>query len=523
MRHGWWLALAAMGCIQEPRSGSDAEDMRVMVVVGADAVVDPDAVTPDAAVGVEPDAVAEPDAAAAPPDAAGPGHDAALEPDVSPAPDAAPPAPDVAPVPAGPLAIELTWRTPGDANEADGEGSDVDLHLLHPSGVGFSLAPLDLYYANPGPDWGAPGPEHDASLDIDDTNGAGPELITAGVLEETEPLGGGYLVGVHYYRSENFLGGGDWGHTFARLRVLADGEVVFDSDAEWGPEGLRLNAREETYVPVALHVAEGVVEVEALPRVRLAELPRALPVVGLYCDATARVHACAPRHRCVDEQCEPRDDLAGPEGECEVELDCQIGLRCVEPEGVCAGDSDLDGRCNDAPEGRRCVEGLYCLEVDGVGACAAPVDEGDACDPERCAAGLACRDGVCGAPIARGEPCEPRAGAAVCVEDAYCRADEEGGGVCSDFQDVGEPCDDEPFGVRCAPDQSCEFQEGVPIGVCRSDCVSAEEVLRGCGFDPGLGFPGVCGDPLEAAMVACIDAVGADDCNGALGCVLAPP
>ena len=123
------------------------------------------------------------------------------------------------------LHIELVWDTPGDPDQTDGNGADVDLHLLHPRGRNWAQAPLDCYYANASPDWGPAGRAGDPSLDIDDVNGAGPEVINLDQPEDTTELGGQYRVGVDYYRSEDYTqdGGGNWGPSRATVRIFLGG------------------------------------------------------------------------------------------------------------------------------------------------------------------------------------------------------------------------------------------------------------------------------------------------------------
>ena len=125
--------------------------------------------------------------------------------------------------------VQLVWHTPRDRDETDAEGSDVDMHLLHPNGRSWAVAPLDCYYANTQPDWGPRGPAGNPSLDIDDTNGAGPENINLDQPEDTNALGGPYRVGIHYYRSENFLGNSDWGPSEVTVRIFLGGQQA----GEW--------------------------------------------------------------------------------------------------------------------------------------------------------------------------------------------------------------------------------------------------------------------------------------------------
>lgn len=129
--------------------------------------------------------------------------------------------------------VQLVWRTPADPDETDTEGTDVDLHVLHPNGQNWFSAPLDNYFANPNPDWGRVGDDtDDPSLDIDDVNGAGPENINLDNPENTAMLGGQYRVGVHYYRSDDIFGGRDWGPSFVTLRVFLGGVPAFDNTVD---------------------------------------------------------------------------------------------------------------------------------------------------------------------------------------------------------------------------------------------------------------------------------------------------
>ncbi len=162
-------------------------------------------------------------------------------------------------VPDKDVMVQLVWDTPGDPDQTDGEGSDVDLHLLHPDAEGWFLAPLDCYYANVSPDWGPVGRAGNPSLDIDDTNGAGPEITTLWEPEDTTVLGNPYRVGVHYYRSENFLGEGLWGPSHATLRVFLSGELA----GEWTRE---LAARDHFWEVAAIRWAADEQRVQEINR-----------------------------------------------------------------------------------------------------------------------------------------------------------------------------------------------------------------------------------------------------------------
>ena len=71
--------------------------------------------------------------------------------------------------------VQLTWDT-GPSN------SDIDLHLVRPGGS-VSSATTDCYYGNctpfdPALDWGVAGATGNPLLDVDNTDGYGPENIT---------------------------------------------------------------------------------------------------------------------------------------------------------------------------------------------------------------------------------------------------------------------------------------------------------------------------------------------------------
>ncbi|MBV70527.1 MAG: hypothetical protein CMH52_04180 [Myxococcales bacterium] len=127
--------------------------------------------------------------------------------------------------------LQLVWDTPGDADQTDLDGSDVDLHFLHPRGADWFRdgGSFDCYFGNPTPDWGQIGrPEDNPSLDIDDTNGAGPENINLDSPENTQTLGGPYRVAVHYYRASvgPFGGADNWGASDATLRIYLGGVLT---------------------------------------------------------------------------------------------------------------------------------------------------------------------------------------------------------------------------------------------------------------------------------------------------------
>ncbi|MCB9520459.1 MAG: choice-of-anchor D domain-containing protein [Myxococcales bacterium] len=118
--------------------------------------------------------------------------------------------------------VELTWTTPGDLDESDtgfGAGSDVDLHLLHPNGC-WTDTTWDCHFRARQPNWGDPGSgDDDPSLDLDDTDGGGPENINL----DSPQNGVTYLVAAHYFDDHGF------GDAIATVRVYIYGEVVEQS------------------------------------------------------------------------------------------------------------------------------------------------------------------------------------------------------------------------------------------------------------------------------------------------------
>lgn len=121
--------------------------------------------------------------------------------------------------------IQLVWNNPEDPDQTDPNGADVDLHLLKmPIGRWFEQ-PYDNYFRNREPLWN---PEH-PSLDIDDTNGAGPENIN---MDDPVPCTW-YAVGVHYWRQQ-------FGTGYTTVRIFIEGGLAFEypnkplrSEKEW--------------------------------------------------------------------------------------------------------------------------------------------------------------------------------------------------------------------------------------------------------------------------------------------------
>ncbi|MFN3202680.1 MAG: choice-of-anchor D domain-containing protein [Bradymonadia bacterium] len=134
--------------------------------------------------------------------------------------------------PDGGILAQMSWTTPADDNETDNVGTDIDIHMLYPQNLGWNIQPGDCYFANTNPDWGQLGdPADDCTLDIDDTNGAGPENISVDRPEDTSLLGGLYEVGVLYYRSEIF-GGAQLGASLVTMRIFLGGVLEWEGSRE---------------------------------------------------------------------------------------------------------------------------------------------------------------------------------------------------------------------------------------------------------------------------------------------------
>ncbi len=131
-------------------------------------------------------------------------------------------------IPSVGLHVELLWDTPGDTTKDTGsaaEGADLDLHFVHskayeaqkcggavvdkcqPDQDKDSQADpwfhgvYDAYWFNPHPNWGSAASGADnPSLDLDDTNGWGPENLNM----ETPEDGVTYGIGVHYWDAFDF-------------------------------------------------------------------------------------------------------------------------------------------------------------------------------------------------------------------------------------------------------------------------------------------------------------------------------
>lgn len=149
--------------------------------------------------------------------------------------------------------VELLWDTPGDTDKFDkglDAGADLDLHFSHqtamkaqictnpPKMCGASAClcqqdldkdgtadpwfnnPYDAYWFNAAPNWGSADPAIDdnPSLDLDDTDGWGPENMNLNNPQNNTV----YSVGVHYWDAHTF------GDSVANVRIYILGKLVAD-------------------------------------------------------------------------------------------------------------------------------------------------------------------------------------------------------------------------------------------------------------------------------------------------------
>lgn len=131
--------------------------------------------------------------------------------------------------------IELLWDTPADPDQADSgpaAGADMDLHFAHHLASGPDVDcdgqpdpwfsnPFDTFWFNTGPNWGSSlSAKDDPGLDLDDTDGGGPENLNLDEPEGTLSKPVAYSVGVHYWNDHGF------GASFATVNVYIVGVLA---------------------------------------------------------------------------------------------------------------------------------------------------------------------------------------------------------------------------------------------------------------------------------------------------------
>jgi hypothetical protein len=228
------------------------------------------------------------------------------------------------------LRIELTWSTNDD---------DVDVHLTRAAPPAFCTAD-DCSYRNKVTTWGA-------RMDIDDTDGFGPEQISATSLDD-----GSYTVLVDAFTVET--------STTATLAVFSGGALVFERSKTLRDGDHWLVGR--------VDVDAGAVDVVDLDRVarQQGSCLGPAPASNTSCSTDASCSAdefCNASGRCAvgcrsntgcdaGETCDSNGACVAPAGSvafggaCSATEDCTAGLTCGVVTGVC-GEScdDVDDPC----------------------------------------------------------------------------------------------------------------------------------------------------------------------------------
>jgi len=132
-------------------------------------------------------------------------------------------------VPCDALHVELIW----DQANTSGGSADIDLHMLHPEARGQDIDAdgrpdgwfdyiYDVSFENMNPEWDSASIDDNPRLDLDDTDGGGPENINL-----DKPVQGHiYRIGAHYWED---MGAGA---TSVTVRVFVRGELVHEAKHE---------------------------------------------------------------------------------------------------------------------------------------------------------------------------------------------------------------------------------------------------------------------------------------------------
>ena len=152
------------------------------------------------------------------------------------------------------IVVELNWSTPGDEDETNTgpeAGTDLDLHVAHPLAqtdeeFEWMMAPWDCFWFNATPDWGEVGnPDDDPNMLLDDTDGAGPEIIAINKPENDTT----YSIAVHYWNDNGY------GDSLASIKVWIDGQLAAELPSA-GDGGLNL-AKGDLWEAATVHWPSG--------------------------------------------------------------------------------------------------------------------------------------------------------------------------------------------------------------------------------------------------------------------------
>ena len=138
-------------------------------------------------------------------------------------------------IPNNALHLELLWDTPADPDQTDSgpaAGADFDLHFAHPLASKLDLDcdgaadpwfsnPWDTFWFNAAPEWGVAGvPIDNPTMDLDDTDGAGPENLNLVDPEGTTAEPVAYSLGVHYWHDHCY------GTSYATMSIYIQGGLA---------------------------------------------------------------------------------------------------------------------------------------------------------------------------------------------------------------------------------------------------------------------------------------------------------
>jgi hypothetical protein len=156
------------------------------------------------------------------------------------------------------LHAELLWHTPLDPDETDPIGADVDLHLAHQLANQPDIdcdgdpdpwfdTTFDCFWFANNAHWGvASTMKQSPKLDLDDTDGAGPENMSLPEPEGTVSDPHTYALGVHYWNDKGF------GHSWAIVRVYVCGTLAAEYNQphpdQPAGDGIELKALDMWYV-----------------------------------------------------------------------------------------------------------------------------------------------------------------------------------------------------------------------------------------------------------------------------------
>ncbi len=156
------------------------------------------------------------------------------------------------------LHAELLWHTPQDADETDNVGADADIHLAHQLANQPDIdcdgdpdpwfdTTFDCFWWVPTPHWGmASTDQASPKLDLDDTDGAGPENVSLPEPEGTMTDPHTYALGVHYWNDKGL------GHSWAIVRVYVCGTLAAEYNQPHPDQpaggGIELKALDMWYV-----------------------------------------------------------------------------------------------------------------------------------------------------------------------------------------------------------------------------------------------------------------------------------